>query len=165
MDKVLDILKGAILLEKRGQAFYTSVIERSDNADVKTLFRTLVAEEAKHQEILEEQYKQVLAGYAFTSPAEEQPGLTAAEQVLSQKVKASIEAAGFEAAAISAAMALEAGAVEFYSAGAEKAQDSNEKALYRWLADWEKTHLYFLADIDKELKEKIWFDQHFWPII
>ena len=41
--------------------------------------------------------------------------------------------------------------------------DPNEKALYKWLAEWEEQHLYFLSEIDKELREQIWNDSNFWP--
>ena len=33
-----------------------------------------------------------------------------------------------------------------------------------WLADWEKSHMTMLAELDKEIKEKIWYDNSFWPL-
>ena len=54
------------------------------------------------------------------------------------------------------------GMVSGYSQRAEAAVDAEEQALYRWLADWEKTHLDYLAQIDRELTEEIWFDNQFW---
>jgi rubrerythrin len=41
--------------------------------------------------------------------------------------------------------------------------DPNEKKLFNWLADWEKGHLKILNDLDNDLKEKIWYDNQFWP--
>ena len=60
-------------------------------------------------------------------------------------------------------MAMEKNAIKLYSDRAAAATDPNEKALYSWLAKWETQHLNFLADIDRELTEDIWFDQSFWP--
>ena len=74
-----------------------------------------------------------------------------------------MSAADYEAAAISAAMSMEENAIKLYSNRSAEADDPNEKALYQWLADWEKQHLHFLSDIDKELTEQIWNDNSFWP--
>jgi len=57
---------------------------------------------------------------------------------LTEKVKSEISAAGFEAAAISAAIDFENRAIEVYSSRAKEATDSNEKEMYQMLADWEK---------------------------
>lgn len=85
------------------------------------------------------------------------------KQILSDKIKLQISASGFEAAAISAAIDMENKAIEVYSERASNATDANEKELYLWLANWEKEHHKILADLNKELTEKIWFDNSFWP--
>jgi rubrerythrin len=86
-----------------------------------------------------------------------------ARAVLSEEMKSQISAAGFEAAAISAAMDFEAKAVELYSSRAGSAEDQNEKALYQMLADWERGHHQWLMRIDKDLREQVWYDNNFWP--
>jgi rubrerythrin len=78
-------------------------------------------------------------------------------------MKSKISSAGFEAAAISAAIDFEKRAVEVYSRQADISNDPNERDLYRWLAEWEGGHLKILSDMDNELKEKIWNDNQFWP--
>jgi rubrerythrin len=50
--KVVDIVKGAILLEYRGKALYDSVIQSTQSSVVKELFGFLSQEEAKHIELL-----------------------------------------------------------------------------------------------------------------
>ena len=84
--------------------------------------------------------------------------------VLTEEVRKEISAAGYEAAAISAAMAMEEKAVKFYAESAASTDDPVAKGLYRWLADWEKSHLVFLSELDEELTESIWYDNKFWPI-
>jgi rubrerythrin len=84
-------------------------------------------------------------------------------QVLTDEIKGQINAAGYEAAAIGAAMEFEAKAVALYSSRAEASGDANEKALYTMLAGWERGHHQWLARIDKELREEVWYDNNFWP--
>jgi rubrerythrin len=164
-DKTTDILKSAILMEKRGRAFYAKVAQQASADAVKRFFETMAAEEENHIRILAEQFKayqdnkQFNAGQFDVHP---EPGI--ASQVLSKEIKSEISAADYEAAAISAAMSMEESAIKLYSDRAAAATDPNEKALYNWLAKWEMQHLNFLADIDRELTEDIWFDQSFWPL-
>ena len=161
-NSALDILKNAILLEKRGKAFYRTAAQNSTHADVKAFFETMAAEEVQHVKILSDQYKAFKENGAFAAPDTSQTGAVA-QKVLTPEVKDRIAAADFEAAAISAAMLMEERAIRLYANRSEEAQDPEEKKLYRWLADWEKEHLDFLAAIDAEVKERIWNDSGFWP--
>jgi rubrerythrin len=163
-DKTTDILKRAILLEKRGQAFYDKVARQASADAVKRFFETMAAEEENHIRILSEQFKAYQDNKQFNAiQFDEQQESAIARQVLSKEIKSEISAADYEAAAISAAMSMEERAVKLYSDRAAAATDPNEKALYNWLAKWETQHLNFLADIDRELTEDIWYDQSFWP--
>jgi rubrerythrin len=158
----LDILKHAILLEKRGKAFYRTAASQSTNSDVKAFFETMAQEEVQHVKILSDQFKAFKDTGQFTAPDTSEMG-TISQNVLTPEVKARIAAADFEAAAISAAMLMEERAISLYSDRGNMAQDPEEKKLYQWLANWEKDHLEFLAAIDAELKERIWNDSGFWP--
>ena len=88
---------------------------------------------------------------------------TEAVMILSEKVKNEISAAGFEAAAISAAIDFENRAVEVYQKRADEATDPNEKDMYQALADWERTHHRLLFKLNEDLKEQVWNDSNFWP--
>lgn len=163
-DKAVEILKNAILLEKRGNAFYSQVAQHTSGKAVKKFFEMMADEEVKHIKILSDQFK------AYQDKKRFDPGnfnddhsIGIASNVLTEDLKAEIAAADYEAAAISAAMSMEERAIKIYSARAEEAKDSNEKALYEWLARWETQHLKFLSDIDRELREQIWNDNSFWP--
>ena len=83
--------------------------------------------------------------------------------ILNNNLKKEISAASYEAAAISAAIDMENNAIKTYTERANLATDKNEKDLFNWLANWEKTHHEILIHIDNELKESIWFDNKFWP--
>jgi len=161
-NSALDILKNAILLEKRGKAFYRIAASQSTHADVKAFFETMAEEEIQHVKILSDQFKAFKETGAFAAPDTSATG-TISSNVLTPEVKSRIAAADFEAAAISAAMLMEERSIALYTGRAKAAHDAEEKKLYQWLADWEKEHLEFLAAIDSELKERIWNDSGFWP--
>lgn len=162
-EKTLEILKSALLLEIHGKAFYQNAAEAAKNDSVKQFFEAMVAEEESHVKLLSEQYKEVqakgkLIPLSFADSPED-----VADKVLSSELKKHIQAAGFEAAAISAAMGMEERAIKLYAARAAEASDSDEKKLYQWLADWETNHLELLAELDRGITEAIWNDNSFWP--
>jgi rubrerythrin len=163
-DKTMQILKKAILLEKKGRVFYAQVAQQTSSKTVRDFFEMLADEENNHIQTLTEQFKTYQARKKFDARlfGKAHPS-DIASQVLSQKIKAEISAADYEAAAITAAMSMEKSAVKLYSDRAADATDPDEKKLYQWLAGWETQHLGFLADIDQELTESIWYDQNFWP--
>lgn len=160
--KTMQILKTAILLERKGKAFYSSVSEKADDPDVKEFFKHMADEEDEHIRYLNEQFEYYTKNNNFKEPLTHAEDSTD-EAILSEKVKKQISAASFEAAAISAAIDFETRAVKVYSDRADSATDPEEKKFYSFLAEWEQGHHKLLHDIDQELKEKIWYDNNFWP--
>ncbi len=162
-DNVLKILKQAILLERRGKAFYKKFAEQAENSAVKEIFSMMADEEDKHIKTLAEQFKAYGQDKKFTPfTYDDNDASRVASNVLIQDIKDKISAAGFEAAAISAAIAMEERAIKLYSESAATAADPEAKALYEWLTRWEREHLNLLLDIDRDVREKIWFDNSFW---
>ncbi|QTA82651.1 Rubrerythrin [Desulfonema limicola] len=160
----LKILKNAILLEKRGQAFYQNTADQAQGRAVKEFFELMADEEEEHIRILSEQFKSLKNNNKFKARGYlSKDASNLASEVLTREIKEQISGSGFESAAISAAAAMEQKAVELYSQRAETAEDPEEKKLYQWLAQWEQGHLDMLLAMDKELTEKIWNDNQFWP--
>jgi rubrerythrin len=162
-NSTLDILKQAILLEKRGKAFYQNVAEKTENRAAKDVFEMMAAEEQKHIDTLSEQFKAYRKEKKFNPGSHGSESSSVASKVLTEEIKEKISAAGFEAAAISAAILMEELAIKLYSESMENTSDLEAKAMFEWLKRWELEHLGLLLDIDKTLKEKIWFDNKFWP--
>ena len=161
----LDILKNAILLERRGKAFYTKVAEQTESEAARRFFQMMADEEESHVRILSEQFKTYMESNKFASKKQSYtPSGSLSSKVLTEELKAQISAADFEAAAVEAAMYMEKRAITLYAERSEAANDADEKALYKWLADWEKTHLQFLSEVDRALTEEIWNDNNFWPL-
>jgi len=162
-EKALDIIKGAILLERKGKAFYEATAHNTSSNAVKEVFETMAAEEEKHIDILSKHYESLVReGKLSQIEYTDQPE-NISTQVLTKRIRDEITAASYEASAISAAMAMEDNAIRFYSQRATTTTDNLEKELFNWLSNWEKTHLQFLSDLDNELKESVWYDNNFWP--
>jgi rubrerythrin len=159
-----DILKTAILLEHRGKAFYAAAAHEAKSDAVRKIFDMMVGEEDVHIAFLSRQFAEYqksgkFAPNVIAKPADD----TEAAMILCERVKKEISAAGFEAAAISAAIDFENRAIEVYQGRANEATDPNEKDMYQMLADWERTHFHLLHKINEDLKEQIWYDNNFWP--
>jgi len=160
----IDIIKGALLLEKRGKALYESVVKTTEIQGVKHLFEMLVEEEKKHIELLNSQFKHFAKNRDFDDDDLDALPQEPSQDVVSDEIVKDISAAGYESAVVSAALEFEKKAVSYYSEQAKKASSSAEKKLYDWLTRWEKTHMHMLAEIDKDLREAVWYDNQFWPL-
>ena len=164
-ERSLEIIKQALLLEKRGKSFYSKVAEHTQHAAVRDFFEAMAEEEQSHIHALLKQYKAMKERGRFEAGSfnEVEDIRNTADQVLNQEVIKQIGGADYESAAISAAISMEERAVKIYSERAESAEDEEEKKLYSWLTRWERAHLHQLLEIDRIISERIWADNNFWP--
>ena len=160
---VLEILKSALLLEIRGKVFYQKAADEARSEPVSDFFKQMVDEEAGHIKMLSEQYSAYKKNGTFVSQVLGSMADAGVNKVMTDTFKNTVAAAGFEAAAVSAAMGMEQRAIDLYSKRAGETNDPEEKKLYKWLAEWETRHLEELADIDRQITETIWNDNNFWP--
>lgn len=159
-----DILKTAILLERRGKAFYATAARQTESEAARKIFTMMAEEEDEHIAFLSRQFAEYEKNGTFAKNDVETPvDDTDVVMILSEQMKKEISAAGFEAAAISAAIDFENRAIEVYQGRADEATDPNEKEMYQMLADWERTHHHLLHRLNEDLKEQIWNDNSFWP--
>jgi rubrerythrin len=161
--KVVEVLKKAILLEQQGMNFYKGIAENSKSEAVKNIFTIMADEEKKHMDALTAQYKKYEKGGSFSFDEGMGSPNEFSDKVLSEKVRSEINAAGYEAASISAAIGLEKETINLYSSRAEETEDPDEKKIYNELVGWERTHVSFLNSIYNDLLEDSWYDQNFWP--
>ncbi len=160
----LTILKHALLMERKGKSLYETAMNHADDAKVKSFFSDLADEEQIHMDMLEKQFKAYMADGKFMAGGFENDGrAVSAPDILDQDLKDRINAAGFEATAITAAIGFEEKSVKIYADRAKEATDPEEKKLYQSLSDWEKTHLEKLLALEASLMDVIWEDNHFWP--
>ena len=160
----VDILKEAILLERRGKAFYAMAARQTESEAARKIFEMMAAEEDEHINFLSRKFAYYEKNKSFmkvdeTADTDESTVMA----ILTEEIKSQVSAAGYEAAAISAAMDFETRAVQIYSDRAVSATDKNEQEMYQMLADWEKGHHFWLHKINEDLREQIWYDNNFWP--
>ena len=160
----LNILKNAFLMERQGKNLYETARDKAGDEAVKNFFDDLANEEAQHMKMLETQFKSIMQSGKFAAGSYETDGTKdTPPAILSQDLKDKINAAGFEATAITAAIGFEQKAVKLYGERAETTTDPEEKKLYQWLSDWEQTHLKKLLTLQEDLTQQIWEDNSFWP--
>ncbi len=164
-ETTLNAIKEAILLERRGQVFYRSVAERSESPTVSDIFTKMAEEEEKHEQTLSMHYSSLVRSGKLAAIDKLGQVADHTGEVITEKIKKEIAAAGYDAAAIAAAMALEKEAERFYLEKRDKAESTVERELFDWLATWEHGHLELLALMDRVLMEEIWFENGFWPQI
>ncbi len=141
-EQILDILKKAYQIEVDGYTFYSMTADRADKEAVRELFAKLAADEVQHQA-----YLKTVAGRYDEKGVEafrldlRSPEIRAINQaVFSAKFREQAASTDFELGVLSIGMTLETNAVKYFSSAAEQATESEVKAFYRFLADWEKQH-------------------------
>lgn len=166
MDKssTLTILKNAFLIERKGKALYEKAMEHAEDESVKAFFKDLADDEKQHMDILEKQFKAYMKSGKFIAGGfENNAAAVEAPDILDNTLKDKINAAQFEATAITAAIGFEQKAVEMYAQRAAEAEDPEEKKMYQWLSTWETTHLKKLMALETSLLDQVWNDNNFWP--
>jgi len=162
--KQLEILKSAIILERRGHEFYSKLAEQAKDSDVKSFFDMMAKEEEAHIRYLSHQFQLIAKDKLMEAPMESlSEDDQMAQKILTDKLIQKLSAVSFEATAIAAAIDFENRAIQLYSQRSLTAETEEERSFYRWLADWERGHHKILHEIDEQLKEKVWFDHSFWP--
>ena len=164
-ERTLNAIKEAILLEKRGQVLYRSVAEKTESATVRDIFIKMAEEEEKHEQTLAVHYPSLVSSGKLAAIGKLGQVDDHTKEMITDKVRKEIKAAGYEAAAIAAAIALEKEAERFYLEKRDNAESTVERELFDWLATWEHGHLELLASMDRALMEDIWFQNSFWPEI
>lgn len=160
----LNILKNAFLMERQGKSLYETARDQADDKAVKAFFQELADDEQEHMDLLEEQFKAYMNSGKFIAGGFENDGSAdPAPPILDETVRNNINAAEFEATAITAAIGFEEKAVALYAKRAEETSDPEEAKLYTWLSVWERTHLKKLVNLQESLMDKIWDDNNFWP--
>lgn len=156
------VLKEAYFLELRGKALYQEALREGMSPELKELFTFFAKEEEGHAEILKEQLKKLKSGLSIQLPTK--PASSDLGSFSVKEIAAAVQAAGYEGALIGAALDFERRAYEFYRDQAETETEPAIQTLYSELADWEKMHMVLFADLDREVREKVWYDNNFWPL-
>lgn len=163
---ILDAMKRAIMLEVHGLRFYQVASERCCEERTRELFLDLAADELRHKEELETQFRGILEGHATSIPKElpVKKDLRFTDPILSKELKDRIQDAWFESAALAIGIMLERRAIEYYKRKEASSEDPRLRALFSWLLRWEKSHLHRLMALERSMREAIWHEARFWPL-
>ncbi len=138
----LQILKKAFFMEQQGKHLYETARDHAASDEVKAFFQEFAQDEIKHMNILEKQFKALSeTGNFISEDLKTGDTAEASLEILDKTLIDKINAASFEATAITAAVSFEDKAVKLYAKRAKESSDPGEKKIYNWLASWESTHL------------------------
>jgi rubrerythrin len=164
---VLEILKRGIKTEVDGFQLYKIVSEKTKDPKAKDVFKLLAEDEVKHEQMLREQYEKVKETGKFKfKKGDERSELdtTSPYPIFSEKFKEKLlKEQGFEMSALSIGILLEQNSINFYRDSGEKIEDSDAKALFSFLAEWEGEHLKALVNQQRVLQEDFWTEARFYP--
>jgi rubrerythrin len=156
------ILKEAYFLEMRGESLYRDAVREDMSPELRDLFDFFAQEEERHAKLLKEQLKNLHSGEPVNLPMS--PTAPYSGRFSTKEIAVAVKAAGYEGALVGAALDFERRAYEFYELQAETVTDPVFKTLYTELSRWEKQHMTLFAELDREIRENVWYDNNFWPL-
>lgn len=158
IDSIADVLKKAFQVEVDGFTFYSMTAERAAKPAVQKLFTRLARDETEHQAYIKavmRRYEDL--GVGSFSFDRRQPDLEEfSSKIFTDSFKEQAQGEIFESGAVSIGIQLESNAVEFFSSAASEASDLQIKGFFRFLADWEGSHLRTLQELYDSIRVDPW---------
>lgn len=141
-------LQQALELERSGHRFYTEAAERTQEPKGSEMFRSLAADEAMHQQVIERQIDALSANEGWALPAGIKDVEVDLAAPLFPKGKVDLEKViqpdASDLDALLFALKIENDSFDLYTEQAKAAQDPTAKRLYEYLVDAERTHFNLL---------------------
>ena len=157
-DAIADVLRKAFQVEVDGFTFYSMTAERATKPAVQQLFERLARDETEHQAYIRAVMRRYEEhGASSFSIDQRDPDLAEfSSQIFTESFKEQAQGEVFETGALSIGIQLESNAVTFFSAAAREATDSQVSGFYRFLADWEGSHLRILQQLFDSIRVDSW---------
>lgn len=166
MDNALKALAYAIEMEKEGEHFYRTNMDRVQSATVKKVFQELAEMEQEHQSILLEQYKEISKGKHWTAlkdSSTEQADKFKYREKEENIPQSELESSLGDISVIRMAYLLENDLADFYMKLSESIDDPRGKEMLKTLSEWEIQHRNMLQTEYRKLMENNWFDSGYSP--
>jgi rubrerythrin len=162
---ISEALFQAIKAEGDGYHFYLMAARSTKDEQGREVFEMLAREELDHQRFLRTQHRSVLETGKPDTQAKLGPraALSGESPIFSAALKERVKDAHFEMSALSIAIQLEQGAMEYYKRAAEQSVDATVKAFFEELAEWERGHYGALLQQQSLLKRDYWSSGGFSP--
>ncbi len=166
MENALKALAYAIEMEKEGEHFYRSNIDRVQSAKIKRVFQDLAEMEKEHHDILLDQFNAISNGEEWLelkAAAPEQSGKFTEREQKENIPQSELESSLGDISVIRMAYLLENDLAEYYLKLSENTEDPKGKEMLKTLSEWEIKHRNMLQAEYKELMENNWFDSGYVP--
>jgi rubrerythrin len=160
LDAITDILRKAFQVEVDGHTFYTLAADRADQPAVKMLFQRLARDEVEHQDYLRSvmrRYEDHGAKSFRFDPRDPDLG-EFSSQIFTDDFTDQASGDIFPHGALSIGIQLETNAANFFSVAAARATEPEISGFYRFLADWEGSHLRLLQKLYDSIRTETWPD-------
>jgi rubrerythrin len=166
MDKTIELLKQAILVEQNGYHHYMTASAITTDKKACRVFKDLAKDEGFHRKIL-------LDGIASFSQSKKwniadikgkRPVSASGESpIFSLEFSKRIKDKHYEMSALSIGILLEQNSIDFYTKMKNKTKDIKLKSLLGFLVSWEKIHLEALVKQQKLFLAGYWEQSRFYP--
>lgn len=148
-DAIGDILRKAFQVEVDGYIFYSMAMEAATKPAVRKLFERLARDETEHKAYIMDVMKRYdehgASSFQF-DPRDPDLG-EFSSQIFTDSFKEQALGEVSEVGALSIGIQLETNAVSFFDTAAREASDPQIGGFYRFLADWEGSHLRTLQHL------------------
>lgn len=162
---LLEALKLALEAEMTGHQFYLHAAKTTEDPQGKATFSRLAKEELEHFSLLKNQYAAILETGEFDASLALIDALDpeSTSPIFSLQFRERVGQQHFEMSALSVGMQLELSAIRHYQQCADNSEDTDVKAFFSRLVEWEQGHYDGFADELEQLREEYWQENDFLP--
>jgi rubrerythrin len=148
-DAISDVLRKAFQVEVDGFTFYSMAMEAASKPAVRKLYERLARDETEHKAYIMavmKRYEEHGASSFQFDPRDPDLGEFSSE-IFTESFKEQAQGDVSELGALSIGLQLESNAVTFFDTAAREASDPQIGGFYRFLSDWEGSHLRTLQHL------------------
>jgi rubrerythrin len=161
-DAISDILRKAFQVEVDGFTFYSMALESATKPAARKLFERLARDETEHKAYIMavmKRYEEHGASSFQLDPRDPDLG-EFSSQIFTDSFREQAQGEVSEIGALSIGIQLETNAVTFFETAARQASDPQIGGFYRFLADWEGSHLRTLQQLHDSIRVDPWPEKH-----
>jgi len=167
MEKIVGILRFALMREIEGREFYKEKSKKVTNNEIRELLEGLANMENDHVHFIENLMKKVQNNIEIVFDEEEETVVKSdffEQREKSELVTGTLDQMANDLAILRMAYLIEEDFEKFYKKSAEKVGDSEMAKILEVLAKWEEGHKKALLEAYEEAMKNYWDKQGFEPL-
>jgi rubrerythrin len=157
-DAISDLLRKAFQVEVDGYTFYSMAMEAATKPAARRLFERLARDETEHKAyimaVMKRYEEHGASSFQFDPRAPDFAEFSS--QIFTDSFKEQAQGEVSEIGALSIGIQLETNAVALFDTAAREASDPQIGGFYRFLADWEGSHLRTLQHLYDSIRVDPW---------